>query len=216
MGNESDEPSEEGVPLDNDYRIVLERWRDQVLPHKAASQKWMEISADFALTAVRSALIVNAGALVALPPLMEWVGDIQRDVVIHGAVWFVLGLSFSFGALLTAYYNYLRLSWVADAESHLAALQIKHPALSRADKLKTLKEYADKEEDRNKHNKWVGRTQMAGVILFVLSVVFFLVGVGYFMFVVDVSEKRVCHIFINEEAIGFNASSMIGQCSLKE
>lgn len=209
------ETSGEAGPLDNDYRIVLERWRDNVLPHLLASNKWTEVSAEFALTAVRSALVVNGGALVALPPLMEWAGDLQRGSLVSSSSWFVGGLLLAFVTLLLAYYNFLFMSQVENTRAHKAAIRINNPVAAREEKLSEIEDYKDQSSKEKRSNCFVALTQAFGVVSLVASVGCFLFGIWVFKAIVvgsDASESSACAI---DAAVG-QSEALVQQCTSRE
>jgi hypothetical protein len=106
-------------------RFRQERWDTQVSAHYRQSWDSQKVAFRFAEIGLQSAFLVNGGALVAIPPLMEWISSRGRSEVPFDAAAFVIGLVLAAASALVAYLNFLSLAgyYVEVAEKRAIELQ---------------------------------------------------------------------------------------------
>tara|TARA_R110002074_G_C12252059_1_gene640337 strand:- start:117 stop:686 length:570 start_codon:yes stop_codon:yes gene_type:complete len=90
--------------------LYLEEWRLNVLTLSDEFKLQLELSAQYAQIALRATFFLNGGALVALPPLMQWLDAAQRQGIGFGALFFVAGLIAAALSAVCAYANFMFLA----------------------------------------------------------------------------------------------------------
>ena len=94
-------------PVDPRFVHLLTRWDNEV--RYVEKQAWdaQKTAQEFAKLGLSSALVLNAGALLALPPLMQWLSYQGRTQVAHQASWFLTGVISTAVAIAVAYINWM-------------------------------------------------------------------------------------------------------------
>jgi hypothetical protein len=109
--------SDPNSAIDRMVRMQREQWEahtqrfnSEVGGSERLAWDSMKIAADFGKLGLSSAILVNGGALVAIPPLMQWLTPVARAQVSANAIWFLLGLLMAAAAVVVAYVNFTTLS----------------------------------------------------------------------------------------------------------
>jgi hypothetical protein len=92
------------------WRAHTERWDAEVAESENRAWDATKIAAEFGKLGLQSAILLNGGALVAIPPLMQWLNDIGRTKVVPIASWFFIGLLCAAVSVVFAYINFSALA----------------------------------------------------------------------------------------------------------
>jgi len=95
--------------------LTNQHWDLEVGAAERSAWDAQRIAAEFGKLGLQSAVLVNGGALVAVPPLMQWLNEIGRNQIASHAVWFLLGVAFALFSIVVAYVKFSALS---AAKSH--------------------------------------------------------------------------------------------------
>jgi len=102
-----------------------ERWQSEITAPQHQAWDAQKIAMRFGEIALQAAFLVNGGALIALPPLMEWLSQKGRASVPGDAAIFVAGLFFAAACALTAYLNFLFIAAVLGHHSEKRAMELR-------------------------------------------------------------------------------------------
>jgi hypothetical protein len=156
-------------------RFRQERWDTEVVAHYRQSWDSQKVAFRFAEIGLQSAFLVNGGALVAIPPLMEWISLRGRSEAPIDAAAFVFGLVFAAASALMAYVNFLSLA------SHFVGVAEKRAIELRAEFFGNVLKSDDPQlieraEKLKRSQCTVTTTQYVAVVLCVLSYAAFIAG----------------------------------------
>jgi hypothetical protein len=165
-------------------RLLLDEWRLSVQTPLDAGLNVRQHAVSYAQIGLKSAFLINGGALVALPPLMQWLPAPERVMIPSCALYFVFGLSFAGLCSLITYINFLIIGAQYDANADVAALK-----LAVAHKMRDAAAFEDKSYKKSvdaprRLSFWVNATLCGGVGTGVASYVMFLWGVFTFSHIV--------------------------------
>ena len=94
-------------PLNPHFQLLLARWESDVRSLEKQGWHAQQTAQEFAKLGLSSALLLNGGALLALPPLMQWLTDPGRMQVAVEARWFLFGIISASAAIVVAYINWM-------------------------------------------------------------------------------------------------------------
>ncbi len=106
------------------FRQLLDRYYKEVMPLHGRAWDSEKAAQEFARVALQAAFLLNGGALVALPPLMQWLSDLGRMLVPKNAGYFVWGIVFGAAACLFAYFNFRLIGAVNRANANIGAMEL--------------------------------------------------------------------------------------------
>jgi hypothetical protein len=92
------------------WDVHMQRWEMDVREAERRAWDAQRIAADFGKLGLQSLVLVNGGALVAVPPLMQWLSDTARLHIPADATWFVIGLLCAAVSIVVAYINFSSIS----------------------------------------------------------------------------------------------------------
>jgi len=166
-------------PVDPRFVHLLTRWDAEVRSLEKQGWEAQKIAQDFAKLALSSALVLNGGALLALPPLMQWLSHDGRTQVAGQAFWFLLGVISATIATMFAYTNWI---WIKDEQNTQGTKRARE---LECDYLRTDVGEDKRHKAAKDRLKWLPRvvngTAMAGVFFAILAYVFFCTGAYKFM-----------------------------------
>ena len=140
-----------------------------------------ELAAGFGKLALQSAFLVNGGALVALPPLMQWLSDTGRSLVSGEAIWFLFGILCGALACLAAYSNFMAIAEINRARGSRRAIELNAQYEGKlAPDEKTPEYHAESRKIRNL-GPVIRVTQVAAILFVLGSYFFFFFGVYGFI-----------------------------------
>lgn len=178
-GSPPSPPTQPPPAPDPFYLLFLQRWNEEVRPLEGRSFESQKIGADFGKVALTSSVILNGGALVALPTLMQWLNPNGRSLVGNMAMWFPFGLGCVFIALLAAYINFMCIS-----AGYMCLATIRARELScgyNRTTPDTDPDWRKANKDHKRMNFWTRFTQIVAVGSALLSFIFFALGVWGFI-----------------------------------
>ena len=106
------------------FEFLLKRWASEVIPLEQTGWEAKKIAADFGKLGLTSAFLLNGGALVALPPMMQWLNSNGRSLVAITAIWLPIGIVMAVVAAFAAYANFLLVGKVYNAAAHRRAREL--------------------------------------------------------------------------------------------
>lgn len=175
-------------PVNSQFQMLLHRWETEVRPLEREGWDAQRMSQEFAKLGLSSALILNGGGLVALPPLMQWLDAAGRSQVAGAAIWFPVGIFCAAAALVLAYANHLAISVGRYAMGVKRARELDQGYLGKTPAGDPEFEKAVKKIART--SKIITGTQITAVLLAIASYVMF--GIGVFGFIeIGKSNKAV-------------------------
>ncbi len=157
-------------------RLLLEEWRMNVQSASDKAIGMQSLAADYAQIGLKSAFLANAGALVALPPLMQWLPIVQRAAIPSSAWYFVIGFLLAAVCSIVAYANFTIVAASYDARAAASAVELAvHYGLREksAFEEKTYKKNATVDK---RLKPWIVGTMVVALALAVSSYVAFFVG----------------------------------------
>lgn len=164
----------------DERRLMLEEWRINVQSSLDEAAESRKLATEYAQIALKSAFLVNAGALVALPPLMQWLSAAQRRLIPTSAWLFVIGLMLAAICALLAYANFALIARVDSSDANVLAVQVAvNYGLRDASELKSeshLKEVGV----RASRSRWILGTMISSLVSGIGSYIAFFIGVFTF------------------------------------
>ena len=160
------------MPEPDPVDAFLRRWELDVGSATARGREYLRLATDFGRLAIQSAFLINGGALLILPPLMEWVGN--QSGVYASSGWFVAGLVLAAMAALLGYVNHTCHSQYWFVQAHINAIRL-NSVLKESDP-ETMKRLGDSERQAAGLLKWVDPTAWLAVLFGVLSYAAFIGG----------------------------------------
>jgi len=144
-------------------------------------QGWeaQRIAQEFAKLGLSSALLLNGGALVALPPLMQWLTPVTRSEAPQEAIWFLGGTIATAIAIVVAYYNWMLMKEQQYLAANIRALELDCEFQGRL--ATTDKDYVAAKKKAPKFVRFINMTQIAAVIAAIAAYVCFGIGVYSFL-----------------------------------
>jgi len=88
------------------WNAHMQQWNAEIVVQDQLAWDAEKIAADFGKLALQSAILLNGGALLAIPPLMQWLSKNARSQIPLHSVPFVWGLVLACAAVVMAYFNY--------------------------------------------------------------------------------------------------------------
>jgi hypothetical protein len=166
-------------------RLLLEEWRLYVQTSQDAAAASRAHGVSYAQIGLQSAFLVNGGALVALPPLMQWLPSSERVLIPHCAIYFLIGLVFSGFCSLVTYANFLVIgqTWDASANATATQLAVNYQLRDRSALDET--EYVKNSTLGTRLNIWIKLTFWGGILSGVGAYVAFLIGAFSFISIVN-------------------------------
>ena len=161
------------------FKIYLQRRDSEVDVYSRLSWDSQKIAAEIAKLALQSAFLVNGGALIALPPLMQWLSEPERTAVPDHALVFVVGLMLAAASAVSAYINFMCISRGNSWTGYQQALELnaQHEGIS----LKEEGEYAQAKAKVKNWYRWTRTTAIVALVIGVLSYVCFAIGAFEFI-----------------------------------
>ncbi|MCE7999999.1 MAG: hypothetical protein HEP70_14150 [Rhodobiaceae bacterium] len=146
--------------------LYLDEWRLNVDHFRQERSQWVELSSQFAQVALRAAIYLNGGALVAVPPLMQWLEETQRIAIFDAAIWFVYGVMAGTFATFIGYLNFQALAELSNVRASMRATEIRYNYYPPEDaKLQDDPEYVVLQNREKKFVKVVDVTQYAAIAI---------------------------------------------------
>lgn len=169
--------------------LFLEEWRLNVDDQRKQFVQWTEISAQFGLTSLRSIIVLNGGALVALPPLMQWLDEAQRQSIFSISLFFVVGVLLSVVSTFIGYLNFNCLAQLSDARASIRAMDVNNQYSPNRKPLDELDIYVAEKKRERKYEKLVDVTQVFAVLVGLSALAAFCWGVFEFMSLVELNAE---------------------------
>ena len=157
-------------------RLMLEEWRLNVQTTIEASRAMESHAVEYAQIGLKSAFLVNAGALVALPPLMQWLPVSQRVLIPTCAWYFVAGLLLAAICSIVAYANFMLLANTNDQRAAALAVELMVNYGLRTKETLEDKIYKKHANVSQRLKPWVFGTMVAALIIGLGSYIAFLWG----------------------------------------
>ncbi len=161
------------------WKLFLQRWQNEVVAREEEGQAAQRIASEFGKSALNYAVVLNAGALVALPPFMQWLNYNGRSLVANMAIWFPVGIVCAAAAYLIVYFNYMGIKkqQYAFARKRGRELDLEYVGKDTAGD----KQHAEAIHSIRSTGNWITGTQYASIVLVLLSYFFFILGVFQFI-----------------------------------
>ncbi|MGA7675860.1 MAG: hypothetical protein WCA78_12555 [Rhizomicrobium sp.] len=105
-------------------RTHLQRWSIDVSSIRTQAWDAQKVGTEFSRLALQSAFIVNGGALIALPPLMQWLSTDKRVWVLCVAPLFVIGIILAAACATVAFFNFTQVSDAFHAQAEQSAIKL--------------------------------------------------------------------------------------------
>jgi len=163
-----------------DSNYAPEDRRHDEVNSSASYRSYMSASVDYGKLLVANLIVINAGALLVFPTLLDKVnsGSLNVNTVTGAATMFVLGI---FSAMVSGFLAYLIFMWLA------------HQSFTVSNKriflAKCTQEMRELEENKKiiggfdseieKFGRWIQRSFYVGISVGILSFVFFVVGCAF-------------------------------------
>ena len=157
-------------------RLLFEEWRLNVQSASDAAITMQSLGTEYAQIALKSAFIANAGALVALPPLMQWLPHSQR-VLIPSCAWcFVVGLLLAATCAIVAYANFMLLATIFDKRAEARATELAANYGLRDPSILSEPRYVGLLAAEKRFGLWALMTMVAAIAAGIASYILFLLG----------------------------------------
>jgi len=146
------------------FKILLQRWETDVTRLDGRSWEAQRLASEFGKVAVQGAFVLNGGAIVVVPPLMQWLSDAGRAAVPSYTWYFLLGILLAAACCLLPYVNFMAVSsalrhWATARGMELNAQHSMRPPPTDADP-----NYRRETRGRRFKDGIVTATQVAAVI----------------------------------------------------
>lgn len=180
----------------------MERWRNFIQRRDVEvggsdRQAWdaEKIAAEFGKLGLSSLILVNGGALVAIPPLMQWLNDAAKNHVAPLATWFAVGLLFAGASVVTAYLNFSAMSAAFRSQAARRAHEL--DAWYTNASLEGHEQHARAARSASRYSTATTATAWIALILAVVSLACF--GTGVFGFI-DLASRGTVSAMISNPA----------------
>lgn len=160
--------------------LHLAEWELSVKTHTDKFVRWVDISAQYAQIALRGGFYLNGGALIALPPLMQWLGPAQVLGVISAGYIFVVGIVLAALSALSAYANFMYLAQSASSLAYTNALEVNNRHYEEPLDLQAHEEYQKQKKLEKGHGTRIEVTRILGLAFGVSAYVAFCWGIYEF------------------------------------
>lgn len=166
-------------------RLLVEEWRLYVQSSQSAADQMRSHAVSYAQIGLNSAFLINGGALVAIPPLMQWLTVPQRHQIPLSASFFLAGLVLAGACSLVTYWNLTMAGLVLDANANSIANQLAVNYGLKNKAVLTNKSYLARAATKKRLLPWIRFTFAGGIACGVASYVMFLTGVFAFIRMVN-------------------------------
>jgi hypothetical protein len=161
-------------------RLLFEEWRMNVQTAIDSAQDVQSLAAEYAQIGLKSAFLANAGALVALPPLMQWLSVAKRSAIPASAWWFVAGFGCAAVCSIISYANFMIIGSIYNSRAVTSATELMVQYGLREKLVFEEKNYKRNLLADKKRRPWVTLTMYAALATGITSFIFFFVGVFRF------------------------------------
>lgn len=183
--------------------LFLTEWEINVTTERTLHTKFTEVAADFGQVFLKSSFLLNGGALIALPPLMQWLDDAQRQQVFATSLWFVAGIVLTAIATAIAYFNFTFLAAISDDRAGLRASDVNNFYSAEPVELASDTEYKKLQSKERWHGVAIVVTQVLAVVFAILAYIAFCSGAFNFKDLVvqqSAVQELSTSFFFNEDA----------------
>lgn len=172
------------------YQNLLSRWPHEVGVPEARGWDATKVAAEFGKLGLQSAVLLNGGALVVMPPLMQWLPSAGRALLASQAGWFAAGVMLAALAIAIAYINF---SAIAEGLGSYAAKRAIEVDAQYANKeFNDLPQHVTARARHSAFSKAATVTAWIALGLAISSFVCFAIGVFGFMHLADVGAASAC------------------------
>lgn len=159
--------------------VFLQRWENEVVAPERLGWDAQKTASEFGKLALSTAFLLNGGALVALPPFMQWLNANGRMLVPNVAVWFPLGIGAATISILIAYLNFMSAKAQQYAYARKRGIELDKLHINK-NAIGDPKHTAALAAHRNA-GMVVTATQIAATFFCIASYLFFMIGVWGFL-----------------------------------
>jgi hypothetical protein len=159
--------------------IYFQQWKADVISIREQAWDARKSGFEYARLGLQSAFIMNGGALVALPPLMQWLSDDKRALVPIVAVLFIFGIILAAACAIVSYLNFMHTSDAIHAQGEQNAIKLNAQYEGRPFANDPNHEKAKTAEEKSNENAKCTMSWALG--LGIASYVCFAVGAGAFI-----------------------------------
>jgi hypothetical protein len=187
MSNDGQDASETKHKISadtEDRRLWLEEWKLRVQGSRDSARQMRSDAYSYAQISLNSAFLINAGALVAIPPLMQWLTPAQRQHVPSSASYFLIGLLLAAVCAMVAFANLTLGGRVLDANANTNAARLAVRYRLKDESALTEKSYIRTSTAKKRLLPWVKFTFALGIVCGIASYIAFLMGVFAFIAIV--------------------------------
>ena len=160
-------------------QLFLDEWRLNVPKKEENFFHLQEIATQYAQIVLKGAFYLNGGALIALPPLMQWISNQHHIALLWSAAYFVLGIVLAAMSGILAYANFQILAWIEGGRSTVSAMEIDNRYSPEPVDLNLNADYLQAAKKEKKGAWWVEATRCLAL---------FFGFTAYFMFCLGVYE----------------------------
>lgn len=161
-------------------RLLLDEWRLNVRAMEDTALKLKSLGAEYAQIGLKSAFLANAGALVALPPLMQWLPAVERAAIPRSAWWFVAGFLSAALCSLVTYVNFMINAEVSDALARTSAMELRVNYGLQGKEILSGEAYKNDVAKRTNLSRYAWPTTYIAIILAIVSYGLFFIGAFVF------------------------------------
>jgi hypothetical protein len=165
-------------------RLWLEEWKLRVQGSRDSARQMRSDAYSYAQISLNSAFLINAGALVAIPPLMQWLLPEQRQHISSCAGYFLVGLLLAAACSMVTFANLTLGGRVLDANANTNAALLAVRYKLQDESVLREKDYIRSSTARKRLMPWIGFTFSLGIGCGIASYAAFLMGVYAFIRIV--------------------------------
>lgn len=187
MSSESqDAEKAKNVPFDTEEgrRLWLEEWKLHVQGARDSARVMRSNAYSYAQIGLNAAFLINGGALVAIPPLMQWLSSSQRQQIPVSAIYFVAGLLLAAACSLLTFASLMIGGWVLDANAGSAATSLAVRYGLKDESVLRARAYNELVTSKQRFLPWIRITSIAGIACCIAAYGVFLVGIFAFIQIV--------------------------------
>jgi hypothetical protein len=159
---------------------------DQIFQYNGRIQHWQKAAVDYATLGIKSCAILNGGALIALPAIIQAFHFESNLGIVLAGIAFSIGIICSLVCLLLAYFSVSASLAEAEYDRDEGYIRISHthfsahyPEIYGEDSKKDIAEAA-KSAQKSRVHAW--RFELAAITLFLASVCFLTLGCGAMLY----------------------------------